>query len=33
VTAVLTDLRRAPLGEIRALDLRAPERELWADER
>jgi hypothetical protein len=27
-----TDLRRAPLGEIRSRDLRAPERDLWADE-
>ncbi len=26
------DLRRAPLAEIRALDLRAPERDFWADE-
>ena len=26
------DLRRAPLPDLRALDLRAPERDLWADE-
>ncbi len=26
------DLRRAPLADIRALDLRAPARDLWADE-
>lgn len=26
------DLRRAPLADVRALDLRAPERDLWADE-
>src|SRR6266446_2229241 len=26
------DLRRAPLADIRALDLRAPERDFWADE-
>lgn len=28
-----TDLRRDPLASIRALDLRAPERDFWADER
>ncbi len=27
-----TDLRRASLADVRALDLRAPERDLWADE-
>ena len=26
------DLRRAPLADLRAMDLRAPERDLWADE-
>ena len=26
------DLRRAPLADIRAVDLRAPDRDLWADE-
>lgn len=26
------DLRRAPLGDLRAVDLRAPGRDLWADE-
>jgi len=30
--ATAADLRRAPLGDVRALDLRAPERDLWADE-
>ncbi len=28
----LVDLRRAPLADIRAVDLRAPDRDLWADE-
>ena len=28
----VTDLRRAPLADIRALDLRTPERDLWADQ-
>ena len=27
------DLRRAPLAAIRGIDLRAPNRDLWADER
>ena len=27
------DLRRAPLAAVRAVDLRAPDRDLWADER
>ena len=27
------DLRRAPLASLRAIDLRAPDRDLWADER
>ena len=27
-----TDLRRAPLADLRAIDLRAPERDFWADE-
>jgi hypothetical protein len=31
-TARSQDLRRAPLSDLRALDLRAPERDLWADE-
>ena len=26
------DLRRAPLAELRAVDMRAPERDFWADE-
>lgn len=29
---VARDLRRAPLADLRALDLRSPERDLWADE-
>jgi len=32
VTAPDIDLRRAPLSEIRSSDLRAPGRDLWADE-
>ncbi len=32
MTSLLTDLRRAPLADVRAMDLRAPERDLWADE-
>jgi hypothetical protein len=31
-TTSATDLRRAPLADARALDLRAAERDLWADE-
>jgi hypothetical protein len=31
--ATAVDLRRAPLAEVRALDLRAPDRDLWSDER
>jgi hypothetical protein len=31
-TAAAADLRGATLAEIRAVDLRAPERDLWADE-
>jgi hypothetical protein len=27
------DLRRAPLADVRAVDLRSPDRDLWADER
>ena len=30
--AIASDLRRAPLADLRAVDLRAPERDLWADE-
>ena len=26
------DLRRAPLAQLRAVDMRAPERDFWADE-
>ena len=26
------DLRRAPLADVRAVDMRAPQRDLWADE-
>ena len=32
VATVALDLRRAPLAAIRALDLRGPERDFWADE-
>ena len=32
MTTALTDIRGVPLGDVRALDLRAPERDLWADE-
>lgn len=32
VAARAVDLRRAPLAEVRALDLRDPDRDLWADE-
>jgi hypothetical protein len=31
-TTTAIDLRREPLADVRALDLRAPERDLWADE-
>ena len=31
-TTIAPDLRRAPLADIRAVDLRAPDRDLWADE-
>jgi hypothetical protein len=31
-TDVARDLRRSPLADVRALDLRAPDRDLWADE-
>ena len=31
-TATGVDLRRAPLADLRGVDLRAPERDLWADE-
>ena len=31
-TEVARDLRRSPLADLRALDLRAPDRDLWADE-
>ena len=31
-TAPAIDLRRAPLVELRAVDMRAPERDFWADE-
>ena len=29
---VVADLRRAPLADVRAIDYRAPDRDLWADE-
>jgi Mycothiol maleylpyruvate isomerase N-terminal domain len=31
-TTTTTDLRRAPLADVRSVDLRRPERDLWADE-
>ena len=31
-TTTGTDLRRATLASLRGIDLRAPERDLWADE-
>lgn len=31
-SAVAVDLRRAPLAEVRAIDFRSPDRDLWADE-
>ena len=31
-TRIAVDLRRAPLAALRDVDLRAPERDLWADE-
>lgn len=32
MTTLLADLRRTPLGDLRALDLRSPDRDLWIDE-